>query len=210
MKGMIIRERKADVVKKAFSDALEELMLKKDLVDITINEIIERAGMSRTTFYRYFQDKFELSRWRLENMLGDIDRETIDSDILAMNLKMLVSEIGEHKPYYKKLSSYVGQNSLEDFFYSVLYEWAEHFCAKKGRTLGKKDYYIVQYHASGIIGVMKRWLNENNPIVMEDISDIIVKMGDQMNIKVDQSHHLTDAEVVYLADKRAKGRRWVR
>lgn len=172
-KGMTIREGKADIVKTAFSVALEELMLKKDLADVTINEVSEHAGMSRTTFYRYFQDKYELSRWRLENMVGDMDQATISPDAVAATLEMMMVEIGEHKSYYKKLFSYVGQNSLEEFFYSVFYEWAKHLSKK---TLGQKDKYTLQYNASGMTGVMKRWLNEKNPITVKDISILLLRM----------------------------------
>ncbi len=170
VKSMNIRESKADIVKAAFSAALEDLMLKKDLEEISVNEISDRAGMSRTTFYRYFQDKYELSRWRLENILGDSNRPDVNLDIVSANLEMMVCEIGKHKPYYKKLFSYAGQNSLDEFFYSVLFEWSKHLGRK---AVVHRDTYMIQYNASGITGLMKRWLNENNPIAPEDINRLL-------------------------------------
>ncbi len=171
---MTIQERKAQIVKREFSDALEALMLTRDFEEISVNEISERAGMSRTTFYRYFQDKYELSRWRLEFMVVETDRNAVDHELVESTMKKMMLEIGAHKPYYRKLFSYAGQNSLEDFFYSVFYDWSRHLSQK---APGQKDNYILQYNASGTTGAMKRWLNDKNPIALEDFSTLLLKMA---------------------------------
>lgn len=171
---MNVHEEKANIVKKAFSTALEELMTRKDLTGISINEICSQAGMSRTTFYRYFQDKYELSRWRLENVVSEADRTTIDPATVQATIEMMLAEIGARKPYYKKLFSYVGQNSLEEFFFSVFYDWAQRL---EGKSLGVKDKFTLQYNASGVTGVMKRWLNENHQMASKDVSMLLLSMA---------------------------------
>lgn len=169
-----ISKSKADIVKHAFCESLEELMRERELTEISINEIVENAGMSRTTFYRYFRDKYELSIWRLEHIVTDPEYTYGSTDAVASVLKKLILEIGEHKTYYKKLFAYAGQNSLEEFFFTLLHGWS-----KKGndKSLEQKDHYIIQYNASGFTGGMKRWLNDRDPIAPEDFSVIMLELA---------------------------------
>lgn len=44
----------------AFLNALLWLMKRKPFDDISVSALIERAGYSRTTFYSYYQDKFDM------------------------------------------------------------------------------------------------------------------------------------------------------
>ena len=55
-------DEKADGRKK-MSEAIEYLLGRKSLDDIPVSEIVEKAGISRRTFYRHFCDKYELVNW---------------------------------------------------------------------------------------------------------------------------------------------------
>ena len=44
----------------ALGDALDRLMLEKPFDDITIQEVLDRAGVARSTFYTHFSDKDDL------------------------------------------------------------------------------------------------------------------------------------------------------
>jgi AcrR family transcriptional regulator len=40
---------------------LEDLLISKDLDSICVSEIVKKSGVCRKTFYRHFQDKFDLA-----------------------------------------------------------------------------------------------------------------------------------------------------
>lgn len=44
----------------ALGDALISLMQEKPFADITVQEVLDRAGVSRSTFYHHFRDKVDL------------------------------------------------------------------------------------------------------------------------------------------------------
>ena len=46
-----------------FQAVLEEQLKRKHIDSITVNDIIADVGVSRTTFYRHFEDKFALVNW---------------------------------------------------------------------------------------------------------------------------------------------------
>ncbi len=43
--------------------ALEELLQTKPIDEIPIREICTKAGVSKSTFYTYFEDKYDIARW---------------------------------------------------------------------------------------------------------------------------------------------------
>ena len=49
--------------KLAIADAMKQLMRSRPIEKITTSQILEKAGVSRRSFYRYFRDKFDLVEW---------------------------------------------------------------------------------------------------------------------------------------------------
>lgn len=55
--------------------ALFDLLESKNFTEITVNEICDQALIHRSTFYRYFNDKFDLAENLLEELANDLSRE---------------------------------------------------------------------------------------------------------------------------------------
>lgn len=70
---------------KALTEALKDLLLKKPLTEITVNEICERAVVRRATFYKHFGDKYELLTFILNEMRNDISQKGEQSHLPADN-----------------------------------------------------------------------------------------------------------------------------
>lgn len=108
------RRRTKDKLKTAFFTLLEE----KPYSKITVTEIIEEAGVSRTSFYRHYKDVFD--------MYDKICEEIIDSLVSEFTLVVLDNGVDFSKPFEKlceKLDSqqkYVrlicGKNGGRKFF----------------------------------------------------------------------------------------------
>lgn len=52
-----------DITKQHITDSFNALFRKYPLEKITVNMIIENAGVSKSTFYRYFLDKFDVMNY---------------------------------------------------------------------------------------------------------------------------------------------------
>ena len=53
----------SQVTKRALEQSLKNLLLKKPLTKITINDIAEDCGINRMTFYYHFKDIYDLVEW---------------------------------------------------------------------------------------------------------------------------------------------------
>lgn len=61
-------------------NALIDLMQEKDFEQITINDLVNKACVSRSTFYFQFEDKYFFLNSVIDEMLADLRRETrVDS-----------------------------------------------------------------------------------------------------------------------------------
>ena len=50
------------------ADAVKAEMERAPLDKITVSQIVERAGVTRQTFYRNFRDKYDLVNWHFEEL----------------------------------------------------------------------------------------------------------------------------------------------
>ena len=57
------RVKMSEVTKRALEQSLKNLLLKKPLTKITINDITEDCGINRMTFYYHFKDIYDLVEW---------------------------------------------------------------------------------------------------------------------------------------------------
>ncbi len=61
--------------RKLLREALIALIEERSFDGITVGEIAERAMVSRTAFYRYYQDKYDLVEQIFEEMVATVVRE---------------------------------------------------------------------------------------------------------------------------------------
>ena len=53
--------------KELLAQSLTELMVTTPLEKISVNDIVEHAGVGRNTFYYHFEDKFDLVNWYFQS-----------------------------------------------------------------------------------------------------------------------------------------------
>lgn len=165
---------KEKYIKEILSRTIEELMAEKRLEDISTSEIISRSGLSRSTFYRHFADKYELANWRYKEMLDQLSKDHTSPDTSGNNIYKLICFIDENRRFFRKLLSYNGQNSFYDYYLKITFEWAERVQSGSGRKLTQKDYYTMRYHAAGILTILNEWLSSDDPIPVDEFYEIIM------------------------------------
>lgn len=58
-------------IKYKLANAMKECMVSSPVEKITVKEICDTCGVTRQTFYRNFQDKYDLINWNLYNYLSN-------------------------------------------------------------------------------------------------------------------------------------------
>ena len=107
--------------KRALSEALKQLMRKKPLSRITVNELLEACDISRNTFYYHFQDIYDLLRWTLEQESLDVLKKMNLLINTEEALRFIVNYVEENRRILLSAYNSLGYDEMKRFFYPDLY-----------------------------------------------------------------------------------------
>lgn len=138
----------------------EELLQNNNFTAISVQDIVQASNISRTTFYRHFEDKYSLMNWIYLQRIDEI----IKNNANIKNWKNLVLEvysfIYSKREFFRKAIHYQGQNSLPDFIYSCSYK----YCVKIMKealavTILPEDIdFSLRIYCGGTVHILKDWL----------------------------------------------------
>ena len=95
---------KRKTAKELLADSFRELAETKAIDKITIKDITDNCGYSSATFYRQFQDKYDLIAWAYTRDLeGILDRIVFDEDSCRQVLMDAATYYSEHRKYLSNL-----------------------------------------------------------------------------------------------------------
>lgn len=164
--------RSRQMIKKAFAELLNE----KDMGKITVTDIVERAGISRGTFYAHYLDVYDLYMAIQANMM-----ETIDEGISAvgapsiivdptMAIKAGITFIAEKKPYYKL---FVTSSRSTEFINRMASYIIEKLSCEAENIFEGEDIntykLFLQYTLGAIQSVVVKWIDEEINISTDEL-----------------------------------------
>jgi AcrR family transcriptional regulator len=95
---------KRKTAKEILAESFRELAESKSVDKITVPEIVENCGYSKTTFYRLFKDKYDLMAWdyaqRLQAIVGQTEKEDYEWKQILWDVALLYNE---QKDYLRNL-----------------------------------------------------------------------------------------------------------
>ena len=105
----------SQVTKRALEQSLKNLLLKKPLTKITINDIAEDCGINRMTFYYHFKDIYDLVEWScLEDARRALE-EKKTHDTWQQGLLQIFEAVRENKPFILNVYHCVDREQVERY-----------------------------------------------------------------------------------------------
>lgn len=104
-------EKKREQIVETFVEMVKE----KPLEQIRVQDIVERAGVSKSTFYRLFRDKYEVMNSMYHAEMDSIVEQLSDLRNWKEWSRVEMEHIRRNKAFYRNIVSYEGQNSFFDF-----------------------------------------------------------------------------------------------
>lgn len=173
--GIVIYIQKENISARDYIlQALYSLLHKEDFEAITVKQIVMKAGVSRSTFYIHFEDKYQLM---------DCLRETITSKFLAyyetngktkdkadlptiQSITLLICRhISKYRNFYKhELNQPIFTQKL-----------CEQLAEKLVHVFEDKSYAI--FASYGTIGYLSHWVKDNHEMDPEEAAKQLIKIG---------------------------------
>ncbi len=166
--------------KSAISKAFIELYCQKDISAISLNEICKKAHVSRTTFYRYYDDKYAVLEEIEDNLIDSLAK--INQPVY--NIKFPVDAWSVFAPVFYQSSVLIKANAklivsmLKNKNIQFLSKWKKNMRTYFENYLfinnydGSNPLIITALLASTVIGTTSFWLLERPDISLEEISNI--------------------------------------
>lgn len=110
----------ANNTKNLLAESLQDLMRTHPLEKISVNDIVEHAGVGRNTFYYHFADKYDLVNWCFQKGIMQFLTESPSLGNWQSIVEQLEQYFREHQVFYTNALSYTGQNNLRDYIQQFL------------------------------------------------------------------------------------------
>ena len=105
----------SQVTKRALEQSLKNLLLKKPLTKITINDIAEDCGINRMTFYYHFKDIYDLVEWScLEDARRALD-EKKTYETWQQGFLQIFEAVQENRPFIMNVYRCVHAEQVEKY-----------------------------------------------------------------------------------------------
>ena len=154
----------SQVTKRAIEQSLKNLLLKKPLTKITINDLAEDCGINRMTFYYHFKDIYDLVEWVcLEDARRALE-EKKTYDTWQQGFVQIFEAVRENKPFVMNVYRCVHREQVEKYLkplvdnllLGVINEEAA------GMTVRDEDKaFIAQVYSYAFVGLMLDWIRDD-------------------------------------------------
>jgi AcrR family transcriptional regulator len=186
MSGKSLQTRKPDRrVKRsrdALGDALINLMQERPFESITVQDILDRAGVGRSTFYTHFRDKNDLFLSDVEDFL-----EMMSTLLLKRNeesnrivpVRELLEHFAEMRPLHDAL---IEADKLRDFvdlaqgYYARAIDSRLASLPASSSVRPKQRAAMAQAFAGAFLSLVTWWMQQSSPPSPQEMDDMFHSM----------------------------------
>ena len=154
----------SQVTKRALEQSLKNLLLKKPLTKITINDIAEDCGINRMTFYYHFKDIYDLVEWSCMEDARRALEEKKTYDTWQQGFLQIFEAVLQNKPFVMNVYRCVHQEQVEKYLKPLVDTLLLGVINEEsaGMTVREEDKdFIAQIYSYIFIGLMLDWIKDD-------------------------------------------------
>ncbi|MEE3405219.1 MAG: TetR/AcrR family transcriptional regulator [Acutalibacteraceae bacterium] len=170
---------KNDTTKQALANALKQLLQKKQITKITINDIAEACGISRMTFYYHFKDIYDLADWTLQETLHTAIADNRTHDNWQQGFLNLLDVLKAHQPLILNVYRAIDREQVERYMRreveALLLPVVEEQAA--GLQISEKGKHMVAiFYTYAFMGIVLEWIQRNMQASPQEVADTTAAM----------------------------------
>ncbi len=163
-------ELRSDISKQDLADTVFKLLKTKPYEQISIQDIVDKAGFSRMAYYRNFKSKDEIVQYYLHKITQDyLDESKID--LLTENLHKYFISVFSHLTAVKDIGLLLLKNNLLHFakkeFDVIFYNKAHN----------KRELYNYSFISGGLYNIYQLWLEQGCKETPELLADMLIDLS---------------------------------
>lgn len=168
---------------KLLEDSLGALLEEKSFEEIRVMDICSKANIHRSTFYTYYNDKYELLKSKLDKyeakFLEFLRKYKIEGKLVDSHVDIMI-EILKYFYFNKKYLKVIFQNNREGSIIKILQKYLEAYIiegVKDMKQIRSGRPYMVEimgsFYSGAFISVIGEWILKDCYITPEELSQYI-------------------------------------
>lgn len=184
----------------AILEAIKTLLLEgRTFGEISVAEITKTAGTSRSTFYLHFEDKADVIKDLIEDLIGELievtdvandDLASANKDTLRMALVGLAQVYRKHVAFFSAISEVAGSNPEINERYRTMIEQAAFVRRRRvvaEQKVGKVASDLPDYVSLALTWMVERTISQN---ITRKTHKIVARDKEAMKV-IDALTHIT-------------------
>ena len=169
-------DRRVRKTRKLLSDALRSLLLEKGYESVTIQEILDRADVGRSTFYTHFESKEHLlvGQEPMERLIAELNEPRPGlSEKPQINFLALFQHVIDNAELAKSaIGTESGDILLNLIRENLYFRIVEHYGLPSGSPRREIDMFLLtaEASASALIRMLEGWIERNLPFTAEEMT----------------------------------------
>ncbi len=159
-----------DTTKQHITDCFNGLSRRYTLDQITVNMIAEAAGVSKSTFYRHFLDKYDVMNYNYKRVLDEIFAVNACKSWNELFLSIL-SFIERDINRVRHAFLYLGTNSYEQYVFEYSFKRMNEKCVeKRGSELREDEIFTAKLIIYGCVYAVKDWVFGDKRVSRQELA----------------------------------------
>jgi AcrR family transcriptional regulator len=172
------KNRQVERTKGWIREALLRLMEEKPFDKITVQDIIDKAGIARRTFYYNYADKEAVALDYVGQMVEMRTEDDKEGNVKRIVLIIRHSYISSNRDILDKFSSVL---SLKDSFVDLFQEYLNSVMNRRPHGLSDEEFiiyrYKVCYQLTGAVAVFYEWYKNGGIISPKHLAEVLNSMA---------------------------------
>ena len=175
-------DSKKDLTKQLLADCFRELMQSTAFDKITIKMITDSAGLIRPTFYKHFQDKYEILEWIFRtDIAAKVDlliENRMETDAVVMFCRCLDQD---RRFYRRAYQMEPGPNSFESILSGYIRKWflkateqSEPRFIRNYPSFTRET--VVLFYTNGFTSAIRDWFFSDSQVSAEDLAAFLTHL----------------------------------
>jgi AcrR family transcriptional regulator len=169
-------DRRTQRTRGMLQDALVELIMEKGYEAITVQDILDRANVGRSTFYEHFYDKDDLLLSGFEHLRDDFEQflagQISDDESPWQLSQSMFYHAEKHRQLYQAMAGKQGGNMavghIQKYLTIYLYDHLKKLLIQRNKNMPAD--ILTQFIVSAFIGLLTWWLDNESTYTAEQMN----------------------------------------
>ncbi len=166
---------KQETMKYRLAQAVRECMRTTPVDKITVRQITEVCGTTRQTFYRHFQDKYDLINWYFDKLLTESFAHMGEGKTVYEGLVKKFIYIRQEHVFFAGAFRSDDHNSLKEHDFELILSFYLHLIREKtGRAPDEQIHFLLEMYCRGSIYMTVKWVLGGLKLTPQELAGLLV------------------------------------